>query len=95
MIARTTNPINANSPVEGAVLCGSTTKHGNEHNLASSESKTFSTLRAKFALLGHTLHTGVNADATIVFLAGRSGYFKELKNLEAATAFLILVGGSL
>ena len=94
MMRTNTDATKANSPVEGAVLCGSTTKHGLNNTAVTDECKSFATLQAKFALLGHTLHSSVNADATIVFLAGRWGYFKELKNLEAATAFLIFIGGA-
>ncbi len=55
--------------------------------------KTFVTLHAKFALVGLTLYRSVNADGGIVYVAGRWGYLRELKSLEAVAAFLAVIGG--
>ena len=53
----------------------------------------FATLQAKFAIVGHTLYRTVNPDGSILYLAGKWGYFRELKNLEAVAAFLAMIGG--
>lgn len=63
------------------------------HNADRAAEKAFCTLRARFAVAGHTLYLTVNADGTILYLAGKWGYCRELKNLEAVAAFLMLIGG--
>lgn len=63
------------------------------HNADRAEEKAFCTLQTRFVEAGHTLYRTVNADGTILYLAGKWGYFRELKSLEAVTAFLMLIGG--
>ena len=58
------------------------------------ESKLYSTLQAKFALAGHTLYKTINPDGTVIYLAGKWGYFREIKGLEAVAAFLAMIGGA-
>jgi len=55
--------------------------------------RAFCTLRAQFAVLGHCLYRIVSGDGTILYLAGKWGYCRELKSLEAAAIFLKLIGG--
>lgn len=63
------------------------------HNADRATEKAFCTLQARFAVAGHTLYRTVNADGTILYLAGKWGYFRELKSIEAVAAFLMLIGG--
>ena len=71
-----------------------TTKHEAKHSVFPDESKVFATLQAKFAIAGHTLYRTVNADGTTLYLAGKWGYFREIKGLEAVAAFLAMIGGA-
>ena len=57
------------------------------------EDKAFFTVQAKLALAGHAFYRTRKLDGTILFLAGRWGCFRELKNLEAAAAMLMQIGG--
>lgn len=75
---------------ENALFTTNTVKHSAELN----ERKAFETLHAKFAMVGHTLYRTVNRDGTLLYLAGKWGYFRELKGLEAVAAFLALIGGA-
>lgn len=68
-------------------------KHEAKHSADFDQCKTFATLQAKFAIVGHTLYRTVNPDGSILYLAGKWGYFRELKNLEAVAAFLLMIGG--
>jgi hypothetical protein len=63
------------------------------HNADRATEKAFCTLQARFAVAGHTLYRTVNADGTMLYLAGKWGYCCELKSLEAVAAFLMLIGG--
>ncbi len=67
--------------------------NGTNHNADRAAEKAFCTLSARFAVAGHTLYRTVNADGTMLYLAGKWGYFRELKSLEAVAAFLMLIGG--
>lgn len=55
--------------------------------------KAFSTLRAEFALLGHTLTRGDAANGTAGFYAVRWGMSRYLPNLDAVKRFLEQIGG--
>ena len=86
------------SPKENAQLelgnfRATTTKPLEEHTSDHAESKAFTTLQAKFARVGHTLNRTVNPDGTILYLAGKWGYFRDFKGLEAAAVFLAFIGG--
>ena len=72
-----------------ALFTTDTAKDSAERN----ERKDFCTLQAKFAMVGHTLYRTVNPDGTLLYLAGKWGYFREMKGLEAVAAFLSLLGG--
>ena len=67
--------------------------NGANHNADRAAEKAFCTLQARFVVAGHTLYRTVNADGTILYLAGKWGYFRELRSLEAVAAFLMLIGG--
>ena len=67
--------------------------NGTNHNADRAEEKAFCTLQTRFVVAGHTLYRTVNADETILYLAGKWGYFRELKSLEAVATFLMLIGG--
>jgi hypothetical protein len=90
MIARTTKE---NAPVERGGFSAATTQHEGNHSAIADDYKVFSTFQAKFATAGHTLYRTVNADGTILYLAGKWGYCRELKSIEAVAAFLVLIGG--
>ena len=68
-------------------------KYDVDHNAISSEIATFSQREAQFAQAGHRLRQKANRDGTIYYLASRWGMFRELRGLEAAAAFLAMVGG--
>lgn len=55
--------------------------------------KRFATVRAKFALLGHTLHASRQSDGTVDYMAERWGLVRYLPSLDAADRFLIQIGG--
>ena len=82
------------NPLGGGLSSATTTKHPREDTSDHAESKAFTTLQAKFARVGHTLNRTVNPDGTILYLAGKWGYFRELKGLEAVAAFLAFIGGA-
>lgn len=67
--------------------------NGTNHNTDRAAAKAFCTLQARFVVAGHTLYRTVNADGTMLYLAGKWGYFRELKSIEAVAAFLMLIGG--
>jgi hypothetical protein len=75
---------------ESAPFATNSSKHTADHD----ENKLYSTLQAKFALAGHTLYRTANADGSILYLAGKWGYFREIKGLEAVAAFLSIIGGA-
>lgn len=75
------------------VLSATEQKHQLDVSVNHDESKRFSLLQAKFALIGHTLYRTVNPDGSILYLAGRWGYFREIKGLEAVATFLAVIGG--
>ncbi len=84
----------ANGPLERAAGGVTGQKHKADVSVNHDENKLFSTLQAKFALAGHTLYRTVNADGTMLYLAGKWGYFREIKGLEAVAAFLAMIGGA-
>ena len=88
----TTNPNKAKSAPQprDALFTTDGTKHTADHD----ENKLFSTLQAKFALAGHTLYRTINPDGSVLYLAGKWGYFREIKGLEAVAAFLAMIGGA-
>ncbi|MFC7462821.1 hypothetical protein [Hydrogenophaga defluvii] len=57
--------------------------------------KAFSTLRAAYALKGHTLHRTDPADGPVTFLAERWGLVRHLPTIDAARRFLEQIGGRL
>lgn len=82
------------NPLAGGLSNATEQKHMAEFNPHCDESKLYSTLQAKFALAGHTLYKTINPDGTVIYLAGKWGYFRELKGLEAVAAFLAMIGGA-
>ena len=87
------------SPKENAQLelgnfRATSTKLIKEHTSDHAENKAFTALKAQFARVGHTLNRTVNPDGTIFYLAGKWGYFRHLKGLEAVAAFLAFIGGA-
>jgi len=63
---------------------------------ATTEQKRFATLRAQFALTGHTLHqSGPNdGPGPVGYLAERWGLARYLPTLADAEQFLIQIGGA-
>ena len=93
MNAPSTESRNANGLLEQAAGGVAGQKHKLDSSANVDESKRFSLLQAKFALIGHTLYRTVNPDGSILYLAGRWGYFREIKGLEAVATFLAVIGG--
>ena len=90
----TTNPTKANGPLERAAGGATGKTHTADVTVNQDENKLYSTLQAKFALAGHTLYKTINPDGTVIYLAGKWGYFREIKGLEAVAAFLAMIGGA-
>ena len=88
-----TNPTKANGLLEQAAGSATEQKHGDDHIAEPAAEQQFSTLRAKFEQAGHTFSRTKSLDGSIVYLAGKWGYFRELKGLKAAAAFLAILGG--
>lgn len=57
--------------------------------------KVFSTLRAAFAINGHTLHRTDPADGSVTYWAERWGLVRHLPTIDAARRFLEQIGGRL
>jgi predicted nucleotidyltransferase len=57
--------------------------------------KAFSTLRAAFALRGHTLHRTDPADGPVTYWAERWGLVRYLPTIDTARQFLEQIGGRL
>lgn len=55
--------------------------------------KDFATLRAQFAMHGHTLHRTSPTDGAVTYYAQRWGLVRNLPDLEAAGRFLAQIGG--
>ena len=55
--------------------------------------KAFTTLRAQFALHGHTLHRTSPADGAVSYLAERWGLVRYMHTLDDARRFLVQIGG--
>ena len=58
------------------------------------EGKAFATLAARFALAGHTLTHSNPADGAVMYYAGRWGFSRALRDLDAAAQFLKQIGGA-
>jgi hypothetical protein len=72
------------------------TRNDTDFIAACAESKRFATLRARFALKGHTLHQSGPGDGPgpVSYLAERWGMARHLPTLADAEQFLIQVGGA-
>ncbi|MDZ4145391.1 MAG: hypothetical protein U1D29_12820 [Burkholderiales bacterium] len=57
------------------------------------QEKQFVTLRAQFAMHGHTLHRTHPADGPVAFCAERWGLVRYLPTLDDARRFLAQIGG--
>jgi hypothetical protein len=55
--------------------------------------KAFETLRAAFAMQGHTLHRTDPADGRVTYWAERWGMVRHLPTLQDAALFLAKIGG--
>lgn len=62
---------------------------------ATRPGKAFETLRAAFALQGHTLHRTDPADGPVSYWAERWGLVRNLPTLHDAALFLAQIGGRL
>lgn len=62
---------------------------------ASRPGKAFETLRAAFALQGHSLHQTEQADGPVSYWAERWGLVRYLPTLHDAALFLAQIGGRL
>ena len=94
MTAPSTERANENAPLERGSFGATGKTHTADVTVNQDENKLFSTLQAKFALAGHTLYRTINADGTVLYLAGKWGYFRELKGLKAVAACLAMIGGA-
>ncbi len=57
------------------------------------EGKAFATLRAHFAVAGHTLTRSNPADGAVTYYAVRWGFCRALDDLNAVAQFLTQIGG--
>ena len=55
--------------------------------------KAYTTLRAQFALQGHTLHRTSPTDGAVTYYAQRWGLVRNLHTLDDARRFLAQIGG--
>lgn len=55
--------------------------------------KEFTTLQARFALVGHTLTRSNPQDGAVTYYATRWGLVRELPSLDAVLTFLAQIGG--
>ncbi len=55
--------------------------------------KQFATLRAQFAMQGHTLHQTSPTDGAVTYYAERWGLVRYLTSLDDARRFLVQIGG--
>ena len=58
------------------------------------QEKQFATLRAQFAMKGHTLHRAGPTDGPTSFYAERWGQVRYLPTLDDARRFLAQIGGA-
>jgi hypothetical protein len=65
-----------------------------ENALFASNEPDSATNQAKFAIAGHALYKTTNPDGSILYLATRWGFVRELKSLEAVAAFFAMIGGA-
>ena len=56
--------------------------------------KQFTTLRAQFAMQGHTLHQTSPTDGAVTYYAERWGLVRYLHTLDDARRFLAQIGGA-
>jgi hypothetical protein len=57
--------------------------------------KVFETLRAAFALRGHTMHRSDASDGPVTYWVERWGLVRQLPTLHDAALFLVQIGGRL
>ena len=93
MTTPSTHRKNDNAQLELGTVGTTGQKYDTNHNAISSEIATFPQPEAKFAQAGHTLRQKTTPDGTIYYLASRWCRFRDLRGLEAAAAFLAVVGG--
>jgi hypothetical protein len=91
---RPLEPHKNENPLAGGFPSATAKKHETNVNATDAERKRFETLRAKFALVGHAFYETTSADGRSFFIATRYGLCRELTSLEAATAFLLQIGGA-
>ena len=65
----------------------------NQHDSKHTAEKAFSTMQAKFALLGHCLYRASGANGATVYLVTRWGMVRELPDLAAVASFFAMIGG--
>ena len=78
----------ANNPAghTDSVIIGAGEKTGNTD-------KTFATLRAQYAMRGHSLHRTDPSDGAVTYWAERWGLVRYLPTLADARHFLVQIGG--
>ena len=59
-----------------------------------SDTKRFATLKARYALAGHTLYKSGPGDGPVTYMAERWGMVRYLPTLDDADKFLTQIGGS-
>lgn len=94
MIAAPPDATNENAGRQPGVIDTNQTHDRAHRSTSRDEEKAFSTLRARFAMAGHTLHRTVNADGSIGYVASRWTYSRELPDADAAQRFLSQIGGA-
>lgn len=69
--------------------------NGLDFHTSERDDKAFSTLRAAYAMKGHTLHRTDPADGPVTYRAERWGLVRHLPTIGAARRFLEQIGGRL
>jgi len=89
---RTDNPLKNKLTGGGNPTAGGT-DHGSLSAAESHDNKRFQTLRAAYALRGHSLHRTNPADGPVSYWAERWGLVRYLPTLHDAGTFLVQIGG--
>lgn len=72
-----------------------TSINGQDCSTTELQGKTFSTLRATYAMKGHTLHRTDPADGPVTYWTERWGQVRHFSTIDATLSFLEQIGGRL
>ena len=81
------------APMERGNFSADRNQHLEKHSAIQDADKVFSTMQARFALLGHCLYKASGANGATGFLVTRWGMVRELPDLASVASFFALIGG--